>query len=86
MELSFNYLEIKLPSHEVVKTPDFKALYLNNEMRIVGEFGKLSHHLGGKEINYDAKFVTFKFPSEHSIEGKYFDAEILINHETTEGA
>lgn len=61
------------------------AVYNGNEIVLKGNFGKMFFKYKRQETVYVAEEVTFKFPSEHSINGKHKDAEVQIKHKSEEG-
>jgi len=50
--------------------------FLDNQNQVFGRFGELVHLYEEGETSYEAYKVLFKFPSEHSLDGNYFEGEL----------
>lgn len=75
MRISMNYKSLTIPV----------ANFDGKEIFITGNFGTLIHTLEVGQKKFKAKEIRFKFPSEHKIEGKNYDAEIVVYHKADNG-
>jgi carbonic anhydrase len=55
----------------------------NNE--VFGEFGTFTHRTDFGHKDYEAEKMTFKFPSEHTVDGEAHEAELQILHKSVDG-
>ena len=61
-----------------------QAKFNGHEVEVFGEFGKFVKQKVDSQKTFTAYKVSFKFPSEHMIDGNKYDGEILVHHKDEE--
>lgn len=74
-------------SFKYIPVPKVKAIPKNSyEIELFGQFGQLNYQNPEKQSQiFEAYRISFKFPSEHRINGKEYPLEIVIYHKMKNG-
>jgi hypothetical protein len=70
--ITVNYQFDKSQTSIQKNSVEIKASFKNNA-------GVFSYEVGGKSINYQVESLSFRFPGEHTIDGRRYPGEVLIH-------
>jgi carbonic anhydrase len=69
-------------NYAAVNSTDYTGGFMGNSYYVLGLNGSITGKSpsGEHEVSYDAKQLHFHSPSEHKVEGEFFDLELVIIH------